>query len=80
MGRYGNTAIATLYHRHSRRYGSIAITPLWTPLLLSPCTSTRFSGPRSMRRRQPVFASPTRSLHSLAASVIETRAPAQLQG
>ena len=31
-----------------------------------------------MRWGQPVFASPTRSLRSLAASVIETRAPAQL--
>src|SRR6266513_2827836 len=28
--------VATLDHRHSRRYGSIAITTLWTPLLLSP--------------------------------------------
>ena len=57
MGRYGNTAIATLDHRHSRRYGSIAITPLWTTLLLSKLGNIHRNEPSmGYRRRLAVLA------------------------
>src|SRR5437868_2609653 len=60
--RYGNTAIATLDHRRSRPYGSIAITPHRTPLLLSPsglrCVAaleaTHFDVPRAEVLAQPL--------------------------
>ena len=74
MGRYGNTAIATLDHRPSRRYGSIAITPLWTPLLLSTSglRSTRWAS-RAFRQNPAEPDDSHRALPSRRGHTLSTR-------
>src|SRR5205823_4335177 len=74
VGRYGNTAIATLDHRDSRRYGSIAITPLWTPLLLSTSglRSTRWAS-RAFRQNPAEPDDSHRALPSRRGHTLSTR-------